>query len=226
MNPEKRANQIVPVVVCFGAIAISTWSIMWVLMVYGGLPWYIAILGSSAFDGIAIYASLQSARNTRLRGQAGFFPRLAILVFGGFSSWINYEHGSLNHSHQVISYILAAISFSAITGVELWLGSLKRINQRTKITIPDIRMSSRFLYPIRSTRLTRRLHGNYLDSLEKVKDTSIEDNSPVISRKDSALVRLWAQGKGIKVSDTGRIAQSVYDDYDLDMIGSNGVNHD
>lgn len=216
---EIQANRIVPAIVCFAAITISTWSIMWVIMNYGHkVPWFIAILGSAAFDGLAIYASLQSARNTRTKGYAGIFPRTTTVVFGSFSAWINYEHGHLIQAPIVISCILAGVSISAIVAVELILGSLKKTNGQ--ITIPPMITAARFYQPIRSAKMRRTMYVHYLDRLEeKGKDTLLEieeeDTSPAITRNDSALVRAWANDNGIKVSSTGRISQAVYEEYDL-----------
>lgn len=154
-TPSDWAIRAVLVLVMTAALAVGTWSIYTLLTQQLAAPKPIAILGCGMFDVAALFFALLSQKYA-VTTDSGLAPRLAMLAMVSTSSWVNWQHGQLEHWGTVGSVILAAAPVIAELAFEMFhryahretLRSLGRVAQ----TLPVLGKWAWIAHPLRSRK--------------------------------------------------------------------------
>jgi hypothetical protein len=154
-SPSDWAIRAVLVLVMTAALAVGTWSIYTLLTAKLHAPEPIAILGCGMFDVAALFFALLSQKYA-VTTDSGLAPRLAMLAMISTSSWVNWQHGKLEHWGVVGSVILAAAPIIAELAFEMFhryahRETLRRLG-RVAQTLPVLGKWAWLAHPLRSRK--------------------------------------------------------------------------
>lgn len=154
-SPSDWAIRIVLVLVMTAALAVGTWSIYNLLTHQLHAPKPVATLGCGLFDVAGLFFALLSQRYA-VTTDSGLAPRLAMLAMVSTSSWVNWQHGKIEHWGTVGSVILAAAPIIAELAFEMFhryahRETLRRLG-RVAQTLPIIGKWAWLAHPIQSGR--------------------------------------------------------------------------
>ncbi|MER6844832.1 DUF2637 domain-containing protein [Streptomyces platensis] len=152
-TPSDWAIRIVLALVMTAALAVGTWSIYTLLTQQLHAPKPIAILGCGMFDVAALFFALL-AQQYAVTTDSGLAPRAAMLAMVSTSSWVNWQHGQLEHWDTVGSVILAAAPVIAELAFEMFhrfahRETLRRLG-RVSQTLPVLGKWAWLAHPFRS----------------------------------------------------------------------------
>jgi Protein of unknown function (DUF2637) len=197
------------VVVC--ALALSAWSLFYVGRHYG-LPIPLAAIVSTAFDGAAIVCADLALKYARTHGDGGFGPRMGVFGIGGLSAYLNMQHAIIANDPFAARILYAVPPITAVVLFEFHSryerrGALKSAGRIAK-SLPVFGRWAWILFPIRTVRTMRSIVDNRSTQIANRELPVTTDDSDYDTRRISINpreVRAWAIGKGIQISDRGRI---------------------
>lgn len=180
------------------ALILSAYSLYYVGKAWG-MPPYLAGMVSVVLDGAAIVSADMALRASRKHGNGGI-DRLLTVAFAGISAWINSYHARLVHAGGAAWALYALPPVVAVILFDRHTRGNRRAARERIPYLPRIRWAAWILFPLRSFGILRSMVSSELAGL-----TSSE--AKVSNTSD---VRLWAQAKGLKVGDKGKIADPVW----------------
>jgi hypothetical protein len=180
------------------ALILSAYSLFYVGKAWG-MPPYLAGMVSVVLDGAAIVSADMALRASRKHGKGGV-DRLLTIAFAGVSAWINSYHARLVHAGGAA---WALYALPPIVAVVLFDRHTRSGRRATPVSsLPRIKWAAWLLFPVQSFRILRSMVGDQLFEL-----TGTE---AITKMSNASEVRMWAQGKGLKVGDKGKIADPVW----------------
>jgi hypothetical protein len=227
---ERAINQFAWLIVVVAALSLSGWSLFFVGRHYG-LPVSLAVIVSAAFDGSAIVCAELALRYARSAGDSGLAPRIVVFIMAGLSAYLNSQHATLAHDPSAARILYAVPPIVAVVVFELHSrferkAALKRAG-RVAQSLPVFGKWAWVLFPIRTLGTVRRLvafrvsrASNEVPEDFVIKGATDAGRAFVESEQEALpepkLVRAWAIGRGMEISDRGRIPGYITAAYVLD----------
>ena len=216
-------------IILAGTLSISWWSLYFVAR-HEGAPVPIAVIVSTAFDGVALLSADYALRYARL-GLSGIGPRITVYLFAGLSAYINSRHAVIEHDAMFVQILWGVPSVGAILVYEFHVrwerrNALARAG-RIAAPLPTYGIWTWVRYPwrtlsrisavieYRSEAITaRNIPGRISRSGQTPSETldpnsELIDSSPKLSivrgQVSAEVIREWANRRGHHVSSRGPI---------------------
>lgn len=216
-------------IILAGTLSISWWSLYFVAR-HEGAPVPIAVIVSTAFDGVALLSADYALRYARL-GLSGIGPRITVYLFAGLSAYINSRHAVIEHDAMFVQILWGVPSVGAILVYEFHVrwerrNALARAG-RIAAPLPTYGIWTWVRYPWRTLKrissvieyrsqviTARNIPGGISRSGETPSETldpnsELIDSSPKLSIVRGAVsaevIRQWAKSRGHHISSRGPI---------------------